>query len=257
MMSKKQNQEVMNKESSEVMNQEMMAEWGDGPELSGQDIIIPKILAMQGLSDLVTSRKAVMGEFRDNVSGELLGSIDAPIPFIPFYMEKIWIESMPKEGGKFKFSGITPITRKNEDLPWEDTDDKGKVLLKRDYTMQFYVLLPSDLEQGLTLPYVISFRRTSLRAGKKLATQMYVTNRQMQLPPAGKIMNLLGKIDSNNDGSYVVMDVGTEDNTPKEYMMKALEMFKIVQSGKAKVDHSDLSSEETQAHTQGEVSDKF
>jgi hypothetical protein len=242
------NKVVQKQESKQMVKAPEMNEWGDGPALSSQDIIIPKILAMQGLSQLVTERKAQMGEFRNSLTGALLGSVDQPVNIIPFYMEKLWIEFVPNEKGKMKFSGYVPVTLANEDLPWEDTNERGVVVKRRDYTLQFYCLLEKDLEQGITQPYVLSFKRTSLKAGKKLATQIYVTNKQLALSPAGVVISLEGKLDSNDDGTYVVFDITAGNKTPAEYQKKALEMFKLVQGGKTKVDHSDL-----QEHT---VNDK-
>jgi hypothetical protein len=249
--------EVAKAQKQEVVVAPTMDDWGNGPELSSNDIIIPKILAMQGLSQLVTARKAQIGEFRNSLTGELLGSVDKPVSIVPFYLQKLWVEYVPNEKGKMKFAGITPVTMSNENLAWEDKNSQGIVTRRRDYTLQFFCLLESDLAKDVVQPYVLSFKRTSLKAGKKLATQMYVTNKQSKMAPAGKIISLEGVLDSNDDGTFVVFDISALLPTPAKYQQKALEMFKLVQSGAAKVDTSDLEDEPVKETKYAEPSDKF
>src|SRR3954471_23034774 len=64
-----------------------MDDWGM-PKLTAQDVVLPKILAMQGMSKLVTDGVAVMGEFRDSLNNVVLGDLKNPIEFIPFHLEK-------------------------------------------------------------------------------------------------------------------------------------------------------------------------
>lgn len=244
--------QVAKKQSTEVSTEAMdLSQWGE-QEVSREDIVIPKILAMQGLSELVTSRKAQIGEFRDSVSAKLLGSIDEPMEFIPFHVQKLWIEFLPDEKGVMKFSKVTPMTRENEGKPWEEKDSTGKAILRRDRTLQFFVLRPDDLKEGLVMPYVLSFRRTSAQAGKKLYTQMYFTNKQRKLPPPAFVMKLTGKIETNNNGTYVVMDVEEGRKVNTEELMAAFEMYKVVQAGETKVDNSEFESNNTNT-----VSDRF
>ena len=90
-MSKKtaESTEVVETKGTEVVNAEQdLNAWGDAP-VSARDIIIPKILAMQGLSELVTDGKAKFGDFVDSVTHQVLGSIDKPLEFVPFHMTKL------------------------------------------------------------------------------------------------------------------------------------------------------------------------
>ena len=247
--------EMVKKETgNEMMNTESLEAWGS-VELTQNDIIIPKILAMQGLSDLVAQGKAVFGDFCNSLTGKKLGGINKPIELIPFYMERLWLVFEPNEKGKMKFKELYPITHKNENLEWSVKNEKGVEILRRDRTLQFYVLLPEDIKRGLVFPYVVSFRRTSAKAGKKLATQMYVINRQMNLAPAGKTVRLHGTKESNDDGTFIVMDITEGRKTTQEELASAFDMYRMILQGANKVDHSDIQSEELPK--QGEVSDEF
>ena len=223
------------------------AAWGEAPTLSAQDILIPKILAMQGLSDFVTDGEAKFGEFRDSVTKELLGSIDKPVEVIPFKMEKVWIE-YTKKGDKFEFAGVVPITPANEGLELEFTKD-GKEC-RRDRCMNFYVLLASETEKAGALPKIVSFRRTSSRAGKQLATMMYVTNRNAGLSPAGKVVALGGSKESNDKGTYVILNITEKEETTEAQVAVALKWLTTLRGSAHKVDNADLGSTEKTTATE-------
>jgi hypothetical protein len=204
-------------------------DWGQS-EISSKDIVIPKILAMQGLSELVSEGKAKLGDFVDSISGEVLGSIEKPVEFVPFHMEKVWIISVKKKGeSKFEFDRYEPVTPQNMDYPFEA--QVGDDMVKYEYTLQFYVLLPHDT----SMPYVLSFKSTSLRSGKVLSTQMYVRNRAAGLTPPSYTMLLGGKKEKNDKGTFIVMDTRVKGRTPAELETECLNWYKVIKAGGAKV----------------------
>lgn len=231
-MSKKQESqgtEVVAQTGTEVALAADLGEWGTG-DISSRDLVIPKILAMQGLSELVSEGKAKLGDFVDSVSGEVLGSIENPVEFIPFHMEKTWIISRKKKGeGKFEFERYEPVTSENQDYPFEAQE--GDDTLKYEYTLQFYVLLPHDT----SMPYVISFKSTSLRSGKVLSTQMYVRNRAAGLVPPAYTMLLTGKKEKNDKGTFIVMETKPKGKTPNNLIAECLNWYKVIKEGGAKV----------------------
>ena len=228
-MAKKENTEVVTTEKNEVVNVEAdLNEWGDSG-ISSKDIIIPKILCMQGLSDLVADGHAKMGDFVDSLSNEVIGSIDSPVVFIPFYMTKVWIVSRLKNGeSNYEFEKYVDANISGE-LPFEEMD--GEDSIKNEYALQFYVLLAHDM----TMPYVITFKSTSLRAGKVLSTQMYVRNRAAGLAPAAYKMLLGGKKEKNDKGTFVVMEVKASGKASQEEIANCLTWFKTVKQGNTKV----------------------
>ena len=194
------NQEVAKKESTAVANPaEMMGAWGT-PQVSSQDIIIPKILCMQGLSQLVSDEKAKMGDLVDSMSSEIIGNCnDKPVQFIPFHMEKIIIVSK-KVAGDYEFDHIEAVTSENENKPYEE--QVGNDLFKNEYAMNFYVLRPEDM----SLPYIISFKGMSRKAGKILATQMFVRNAAAGKIPPAFVMELSGTKTKNDKGTFYVLE---------------------------------------------------
>jgi hypothetical protein len=228
-----QNQEtaVATKTSTEVSALSTdLAAWGESA-ISSRDIVIPKILAMQGLSDLVTEGKARFGEFVDSVTHEVLGSIEKPIEFVPFHLEKVWIVSERKVGDdKFEFDRYEEVTAENMNrVQLQETI--GDREIKYEYAMQFYVILPSDP----AMPKVITFKSTSSRAGRVLSTQMFIRNKAAGLIPPAYIMELGGKKEKNEKGTFVVMEVKPKSKTPDNLIGDCLTWMNIIKQGKTQV----------------------
>jgi hypothetical protein len=217
-----------------------MADWGM-PQVSSKDIIIPKILCMQGLSELVVDEKAKMGDFVDSMTSDILGNYTKkPIQFIPFHLEKIWIISKKTAGsGDYSFDSVVPVTAENEGLRYNEV--LNGVEYKREYTMNFYVLRPEDT----SLPYIISFKGMSSKSGRILATQMYVRNAAAGLVPPAMIMELSGTKDKNDKGTFIVLNTKPVGESSPEQIAKAFEWYKTVSSGGAKA-HQETSSTPTQ-----------
>jgi hypothetical protein len=236
--------EVTVKQSNQVSTEVSLNEWGIPQQVSMQDVVIPKILPMQGLSQLVTDRKAQMGEFRDSLSGELLGSIDKPMEVIPFFCSMAWDLYEDDGKGQFKWRATVPLvsnpTSSEYNDNWEWSAEENGVRVKRVRRMNFYVLVPSQIKAGGEMPYVLSFKSTSMREGKKLYTQCYVRNIAGGLPPAAFVINLGGGVVKNDKGSFVVPTVQTGRKSSTEELTACLKWLKLVNKGGVKIDESDV-----------------
>lgn len=223
----------MSKELAKSQSKELatpaLADWGT-PAVSSRDIVIPKILCMQGLSVLVSEEKAKMGDFVDSMTSEIIGNYkDKAVKFIPFHLEKIWIISTKKSGeSDFSFASIEAVTPENEGMRYQEVVDG--IEYKREYTMNFYVLRPEDT----SLPYILSFKGMSGKAGKILATQMYVRNSAAGLVPPAKIMELSGTKDKNDKGIFITLNSKAVDESSAEQIDCAFKWYKTVTSGQTK-----------------------
>lgn len=224
-----------------------MEDWGSGPQLTAKDVIIPKILLMQAMSKLVSAGKAQVGTYIDSLTGTKLADVGTPLSFIPFHMEKVWV-IFDGEGSSKKFQKVEPITSLNDDWRYREELSDGK-LVTRDRVMNFFVLRPEDVEKGGALPYVISFRRTSLAAGKRLATTMYMKNRAANLIPAAQVCEVKAETTTNEKGTFFVPDVIEKRLSSDKEMALAFDWFKKVRSGQTRVDDSDLVDEEVTGRT--------
>ena len=230
---------VSKKKESAVANQELMEAWGT-PTVSSKDIIIPKILCMQGLSELVMDddHPAKMGDFVDSMTNEIIGDYNKkPVAFIPFHLHKVWIISK-KTGSDFEFDRIEDVTPMNEGKPW--TEVINGVEYKNEYTMNFYVLRPEDM----SLPYIISFKGMSGKAGKILSTQMFVRNAAAGKIPPAYVMELSGSKDKNDKGTFITLATKVSRESTSAEVEAAFTWFKTVQAGQVK------SHEEQPQHTE-------
>jgi hypothetical protein len=224
---------------------EDVSAWGAAP-VTAQDIIIPRILLMQPMSDAVTNGKAAFGEFRESLNNELMGKFEDGFEVVPFAMHKVFVEYEQASGGKKEYLRTVPITPANEGLPYEDKEknDEGRTIaITRDRVLNVYCLLPKELETGGAIPYIISFRRSSMQAGKKISTQMFVKNHAAGKNPAAVMCKIWATKETNDEGTFGVMDVTPTKPTPTEWQAEAFKWLGIVNSGRAKVDESSYNEE--------------
>lgn len=225
--------EVVKKESAEVANISM-DDFG-GAAISGQDIIIPKVLCMQGQSQLVGDGKAKVGDLVDSLSSQVIGGTDKPVRFIPFFMTKTFVVS-EFNGKRYIFHHIEDCTPKNENQDWEQVINGKKYKFEKSFN--FYVLL----EEDMSLPYVISFKSTSSKAGRELMTQMYVKNRAAGKVPPAKIMSLNVSKESKDDSSYAVLKTAVAGDSTPEQIRACLDWFKTIHAGGVK-EHNEMEND--------------
>lgn len=224
--------------------------WG-AEGLSADDILLPKILLMQPMSELVVDEQAAPGEMLDSLTKEKLGDQKKDLEIIPINMFKTWVISR-KDGQKFKFVKQEPRNAANDNLPLEYTENG--IEYRRDKVLNFYCLKASEAKNPDALPIVASFRRTSTQAGKQIATHFQKAV-MMGKPPACKTLKLISKKTSNDKGTYYIFDVTNGRSTEAEEIQKAFQWHQQIKSAGVKVDDADLTEEAggtTSAATQRE-----
>lgn len=223
-----------------------LSAWGvQEHNLTARDVVIPKILAMQAMSKLVTAGEAKFGEFRESLNNVILGTEKEPLEFVPFHMEKVYVV-MREEKGKFKFHHQEPITSMTEGHEFEAVSAEG-AKEKWYRTMNFYVLLPKELEEGTAIPYLLCFRSSSAKAGQKLCTTMFMRNLKAGKTPAAMVLELSGVKTTNDKGTFIVMDVKEKRASTNKEIEEAFSWNQTIRGGSVKVDHSDLEAESSGA----------
>ncbi len=222
--------------------------WGS-EDVDNSDIIISKILVMQGMSDLVSDRKALIGELRDTLNGKLLGGMVGdkckPMPFIAFHTFKTWIinhkETPPgAKEPKWVFKQQIPMTADNKGWEWNETVDGVEV--RRDKVLNFYVLLPEEIAAGEAFPYLLSFRRTSYKAGQRISTEGSKL-RALNKPLAQRVFNLGVVEEEGDEGKYCCLSVELGPQASDAEKAKAYEWYKVMQKATVRIDDSDLARE--------------
>lgn len=220
--------------------------WGS-EALSNSDILVPKLLVMQGLSELVANGEASVGQIRDSINGELMGGMLKPkeqpksMEVIAFSAFKTWVV-FEKRNGKDEYVKTVPIVPENEH--WAINEIVGGVEVRRDKCLNFYVLRPEEIKAGMAFPYVISFRRTSSYAGKKLAT-IAAKLKAFKQPLASKVIDLNVAPEENDKGKYFVYTLEAGRNSTEAEQATCRKWWETLQAKIAtiRVDDSDLKKE--------------
>jgi hypothetical protein len=181
---------------------------GAGENIDNDDILLPKIQLVQALSQAVTDKQAQAGDYFNTVDKVVIG---APIEVIVMSSVKLWqvFKEVPTgKGGKTKLEYVETIDYLgNEDLGIDEEGADGQKI-HRDKLLRFYVVLASDLADGMAFPHVVDFKRTSYKAGRELQTK-FARLRSVGLPSYAKIFALGTQfIQSEHDYYVKTISVG-------------------------------------------------
>lgn len=201
--------------------------WAMPKGMTSQDIVIPKIACAQAMSKCVVDGEARFGDFIDSMTGEKLGDLKNPVTFIPFYMKKLWAISK-KEGGDWKFLKTEEVTMMNGGKSYFEVEDG--VEYKNEMLYNFYVIKENDS----TLPYIITFKGSSRKAGMMLSTQMYTKNARLGKCPAATVFALSGKKEEGEKGTYIVLGVSVVRDSTAEELAEALAWNQTLATGNIK-----------------------
>lgn len=228
-------------------------------DVVASDVIIPRLLLMQAISPLVTSRKAQIGDLIRSTTGEKLGDPDKPLDLVILAMTNSWIDyervpgdNQPKFRGMYPRGVITRDTKgnpieSNTNLPWKFVGPNKEDMFRRQAVI-VYALVPSDiaayekeldravaagevpdLSKGVS-PVVLTFQSTSFKyGGKQIATffnNVKKTNVEMKgrmtVAPFDYVMTLTCREEKKGTAAWYVFDFkGAPKSLSKVYVDKA------------------------------------
>lgn len=245
-MTQTQSKAVAKKQKTQLPAEVANSAWG-AEDANTENVLIPKLLLMQGLSQAVSDEKASMGDFVDSTTLEVLGTGREkgykPVRFIPIKCFETWVVYEKLGGEKLQFKEIVPFG--GENAKWERETET----YRRDRVLNFYVLLEEQANNPAALPYTLAFRRTSFVAGKKLSTHFtqckLAATRGKGRPPAATIFELSATKRENDHGTFYVWDVAPAGETKPEHLQVAYEWFQTLknEADKYTVDNSEYAEE--------------
>lgn len=228
--------------------------WGKST-FDPKDVLIPKLLLMQPISELVADGKVSAGSVIKSTSEEVVGGKDEPVKIIPLSIFKTWVV-MEKIGNKFEYRRTEPYTSQNANRQWEWTENGAS--WQANMSINLYALLPQDIAReqkalaalektgelpdpdDALLPVVVSFTRTSFKTGKEVATH-FAKAESFNTPAAGTTLGLTTEFVKGEKGSYYIFNLTKVGRTPLVELQAAKRWYDIVTSAQAlKVDDSDL-----------------
>ncbi len=217
--------------------------WGS-EGIDNKDLLLPKLLLMQGLSQLVAAGEAGTGDIINSLSKKVLGGKQKPVEIIPIMAMKSWIY-FEKKGDKYNYVRVEEFNAANSDRAMEGVTAEG-VAYRYDRSFDVYGLVASEAKDPTALPVMVSFRRTSYMAGKKVAT-FFKRCEMARKPPASKTLLLTSAMQKNDLGTFFTYDIAEGRETDKNDLAKAYEWYKLVKRGSHHVDDSDLSEGHTES----------
>jgi len=213
------------KTNKNLMTFEGQPAWGAGCDVGNEDIIIPRIQLMQHVSQAVKDEAAKAGDFVNSLSSDVIGTAnkklvadkkDSPVDFIAFSSFKMlqtYVNDEYKSSEPFRAEFLD-----RERYPYEEVTPEGRI--NRKTTLNFYALLPSEIEAGVAFPYVLTFKGLSTRAGKQLAT-IYKQLLMFNAPSASVVCQLTASEESNDKGSFYVMKTKKLRNSTAKEVLEA------------------------------------
>jgi hypothetical protein len=235
-------------------------------QIDAEDIVVPKLLLMQGLSGFVNDGKADIGDLAKYPSAEIVQKADRKekktpgVLFIPLTFTKTWVVE-EKVGDKYEFRRVEPHTAQNSDAEWDFKE--GGTDWRRNKSLDVFGLLAKDvdaeaeikaaiangempdLSKGL-LPVVVSFRRTGYKNGKKIVS-LFAKAKKYKVPAYINMFKIGAYQDQNDDGTFWVLDVEEAGQTKKEHLDSCKEWLDVIgaglRSGRVKVAEEGMSNE--------------
>lgn len=194
--------------------------WGAIEGLDANDLLIPKIFHQQSTSKFAKDGLAKVGDWCDNLTGDVLAKKDEDLEVIIFGVFKTMVISKKPLGqGKFKLDKIVTITPENA-MDWIDKPFIEEIhgdSIKYSLTYNFYCLLPSKVKE---LPYVLSLASTKVKTAKKINTFL-LKLQQSKKPGASRVFNLKSIQQSNDQGDWFGIDVSPGRESTTEELMRA------------------------------------
>jgi len=226
---------VAKKTETQVSTKTENETWGS-EGIDAEDILIPRIMLMQGLSDLVTEGHASIGDFIDSLDKDrTIAKKGETFDVVVFGVEKKIIRTKNKE-----FDGMEDFV---SGYKYDEVAANGDVI-KRSLLMQFYVLLKEDIENGDAFPYVLSFTKTATKPGKSLATKIAKLT-MIGKPSAARYFTIGTELQSNDHGKWFIPTIASGEETEQKVIEQARAWNKtMINSDKFKTDDKTITKKD-------------
>lgn len=192
----------------------------DNNDVISSDILVPRLLLSQALSEFVVDGVAKQGELIKSLTGEVVGGPDQPVDIVPLHITNHWV-MFEEINGKYEYRTMEPRFEKDSNLPWEFQHNGAK--WKRVKAINLFALLLKDIQSSkqdvsdgempdldkVLLPVMISFRSTSFAAGKVIATHFAKAKALAHIgaKPWGYSLVLKSEKVKNDKGTFFILNV--------------------------------------------------
>lgn len=205
-----------------------------------EDLIIPR-LAIVGINSGLSRDGFPEGDILDASSRQTLAKNGEKLPIIPFYTYKDWVENEVLNGGtkqeEEKFYRRIVVDKTNETWP-EENVVHGKPI-RRYKALNFFCIVPG--QEGL--PYLVTFQKSGMKAGKLLSTHFQVSGMK-NLTPARQVFMLSAKKQTYGRYTWYGWVVEPGRAATQDEMNTAYGWYQTVSKNRENVQVHDTDSEE-------------
>jgi hypothetical protein len=221
----------------------------DEPAVSARDLLISKLLVAQPTSKFVRDEKAKLGEIRESLEAKLVagkGQTGEIIVFNPFKTRVTFkiVKKNANDPGKREYAGQVPWTPAFE----VEKPKMGQWMEKlsgEDFvhyeTINYYVLLPNEIADGESFPYLASFQSTGYQAGKVLESRRL----RLQMSDTkiySQVFHIASEQRENDKGTFYVPVITTGRKATDAEYADAKKWVDMIRGANVTIDHSDLES---------------
>lgn len=197
--------------------QELESDFGAANDVTASDIQFP-VISLQH----ATSKNVVSGESRPgSIYHYGLGKeMSRPMSFIPLKFFKFW--RLEDNRGNIKSQRPWQL---NDVINYQRNDG-----LKETEVLVYYILTEDDLLAGSTYPARFSFRKTSLKIGKSIATELHML-KSMGITPWKHYFKMSTKLITKGDNSFFVPEIIVDKTSkvPTALSIQAMQWGKNMQ----------------------------
>ena len=221
---------IIKKENATPVEYQEGVAWGS-EQIDAEDIILPKLMLMQALSEFVDEGNAVAGQWIDSLEQDMIADVGKEFSLIIFGFDKA-IEVYVND--KYDRTEAFSSNYEREERDMQDN------IVQRRVRQHFYGLRPEDIAKGEAFPYVLNLRSTAVAEGKKLTTA-FKKLEAFGKPCAARHIVVGTKKSKNDKGSWYTptFKLSKTDSTTEE-MNTAYKWYQALMAKKLKVDESDL-----------------
>ena len=238
-MVEKKEKELAAKEKSEVA--EPLRRSGDQgipagfDDVDKEDLRMPRLAILQGLSEMVTNGDAKMGELANSLTKEIYGN---EVEFIPLFMFKSRAQfEMGKGLVMYSRDNITVTMAKDElaqyvNLPVEEVPGSawtGDLPPKFNLVYNFPVMLIGKLTE---FPVSLSLMKTGAKVAKDLISMARFSNEDM----FARVYNLKTRVEKNDKGTFAMPAIEFKRRCTNEEYAIAKKFFDDLYRRKSKID---------------------
>lgn len=202
-----------------------------------KDMLIPRLLIMQGLSKYVAEERAQSGEIVNSVTAEVLGGKGKWLKFVPLTTYKTVRMYEIVDGKKKLSSEENWNATKHANLQWDQVID-GKPFRAVE-CLYFYLFLEKDLENPSGLPYLARYESTQKSQAKKLITH-FMQMDMMGVEPYFGTLEITTQKTQNKEGQpFYIPDFKPSGTTDAKHAKKLSDWVDLITKNQVQIDDSE------------------